>query len=100
MFTTFGTLEKDGTISNEIKINLNELPSSDPIAFGYGISNGQRHARSKAQVNHGSNFRELAPEYLRGFLFGYRGILVVEGTKFRKGQEQSFYFHDKNVLTK
>ena len=39
---------------------------------------------------HGSKFRELAQEYLRGFLFGWTGILVPEGTKIKNGQERSY----------
>ncbi len=102
MSTVFGTLQKDGTVTNEMVIDLNTLPSSDPLAFGYGVHAGKQYALLGNEVwrwkGHGSNHRELAPEYLRGFLLGAKGILVAEGTRFRKGQERSYFFSDKNIL--
>ena len=107
--TTFGTLEienGEAIVKDKMEFDLNSLPSSDPMAFGYGISRGQRLVK-EAQKNkyidydfmkiHGSKFSELAPEYLRGFLFGYKGILVPEGTKIKKGQEACYALFDKNT---
>ena len=99
-----GELVKD----HSIQIDLNRVPSNDPLAFAYGVSRGQYYAKLESQgkfdnyppnkVNHGSPFRELAQEYLRGFLLGKMGILVKEGTRIRKGQELNYYFSGENLL--
>lgn len=99
---------KDGKLEevSNMEINFNSLPSSDKLAFGYGLARGQHYLKvnkgknswQKEPMKHGSNHRELAPEYLRGFLLGYKGILVPEGTKIKKGEEQSLYHFDKNIL--
>ena len=109
--TEFATmsLENGGLVKNHsIQIDLNRIPSNDPLSFAYGISRGQYYAKLESQgkfdnyppnkVNHGSPFRELSQEYLRGFLLGKMGILVKEGTRIRKGQELNYYFFDKNLL--
>src|ERR1039457_5138156 len=101
--TTFGTLEienGEAVVKDEMKLDLNTLPSSDPMAFGYGIAKGQWTIRKANEAGrdyiynfkkiHGSNYKELAQEYLRGFLFGYKGILVPEGTKIKKGEEACY----------
>ena len=48
-------------------------------------------------IKHGSKFTELAPEYLRGFLYGFKGLLVPEGTKFRKGNECTLALHHLRI---
>lgn len=106
----FGTIDSNGIVTKEMNIDLNSLPSSDPLAFGYGINAGQRklkldlesgnkkirgytidknnhYHRIKYEEIHGAKFSDLAQEYLRGFLFGYKTILVPEGTKIKKGEE-------------
>jgi len=104
--TKFGTLAlENGRLveKHTMELDLNNLPSSDPIAFGYGIHSGQRCLKEKIQamdVKHGSKHSELAQEYLRGFLLGYKGILVPEGTKIKKGYERCYALLDKNILKK
>jgi len=89
--TQFGTIDEKGRVTNTIEVDINLLPSADPFAFAYGIHRGQYHLKNKDNViDHGSKHSELAQEYLRGFLFGYKQILIPEGTKIRKGQEQSY----------
>lgn len=92
---------KDGELITEqsMIVDLLSLPSSDPIAFAYGVSQGKYYSKTGMEtkkIDHGANFRELAQEYLRGFLFGYTGILIPEGTRIKKGQEQNNYFHNLN----
>jgi len=98
MKTTFGTLNKSGEVKINLEVDLNTLPSADPIAFGYGISYGRSMHEKRKAPDHGLKHSELSPEYLRGFLFGYTGILVPEGTKIRKGQEANFSLLHLNVL--
>jgi len=99
--TKFGTLSIENGVAVEkdvMELDLNRLPCSDPIAFGYGISFGQRCLKNKfnpVDVDHGTKHSELAPEYLRGFLFGYRGILVPEGTKIEKGLKNAMLYWTK-----
>ena len=101
--TEFSTVTlKNGEliIEQSMIVDLHNLPSSDPIAFAYGISRGKYYAKTGMEtkkIDHGVNFRELAQEYLRGFLFGYKGILIPEGTRIEKGQEQNSYFHNLNL---
>ena len=89
--TQFGTLNQDGTVTNTMTIELNNVPSSDPIAFSYGLFKGQQWSKDKVYKSfkdvHGSNYREIANEYLRGFKLGSTGILLPEGYKIRKGTE-------------
>ncbi len=99
--TKFGTLELKNGIAIEkdvIELDLNTLPSTDPLAFGYGVSYGQRCARNKTKIDHGSKHSELAQEYLRGFLVGFRGILVPEGTKIKKEQETNYSLSSLNLI--
>ena len=98
--TMFGTLTKTGEVVDKIEVELNTVPSSDPLAFMYGVYKGQSYLGSQKNVrpiNHDSLFRDLDPEYLRGFLYGFRNILVSEGTEFEKGQEQSYIHRDKAI---
>ena len=104
--TTFGRLEQDGTKIDKVEIDLSKVPSNDPIAFMFGYMEGRTKrkdfdAREKLGGStklHGSKFRELAQEYLRGFLFGWTGILVPEGTKIKNGQEASYALFELNIL--
>lgn len=100
MKTEFGYFDEKGKLIKTLTIDLSTVPSSDPIAFAYGINSGQRCVKEKLRVDHGAKHSELAPEYLRGFLFGYKGILVPEGTKIRKGEEQSYRLIDLNTFNK
>lgn len=102
--TTFGTLTQKGEVINKIKVDLNNVPSTDPIAFMFGVKSGQdrihyeqelKHYRDP--IKHGSLHSELAQEYLRGFLYGFKGILIPEGTKIKKGQEQSYALLDFKI---
>jgi hypothetical protein len=104
MKTTFGYFNENFELIKQFEVDLNTVSSSsDPLAFVLGVSNGQYNAAYKSKknrnhvVNHGVKYSELAPEYLRGFLFGYRGILVPEGTKIRKGQEQNLALSHLNT---
>lgn len=101
--TKFGELVIENGVAKEknvMELDLNNLPSKDPIAFGYGLSYGDRCVRNKEKPDHGMKHSELSQEYLRGFLLGYRGILVPEGTKIKKGYEQCYALLDKNILKK
>lgn len=72
----FGTINSRGNTETILECNLNKLPSSDPLAFGYGISRGQQ--------------AQKLSEYDK----------VAEGTKIKKGQEQCYALFDKNILKK
>lgn len=108
METVFGKIDAQGNVTETIKLDINKLPSSDPLAFAYGISSGiqhkqqvidnQSHRNKSFKEIHGSNYRKLAQEYLRGFLLGYNGILVKEGTKIKKGHERTLLHHKDNIL--
>jgi hypothetical protein len=110
METIFGTLHKDGSVEEHLKVDVNKLPSSDPFAFGFGISSGVRFRKQTEAAPddryktfeqlHGVKYREIAQEYLRGFLLGYKGILVKEGTKIRKGMERTLFHIQDNILNK
>lgn len=110
MKTVFGHFNKDFTVETDLEVDVHTLPSHDPLAFGMGIASGQARLkliqRKKTEriyaepINHGSNHSELVPEYLRGFLFGYKNILVPEGTKIKKGQEQSYALLHLNTFKK
>lgn len=101
--TFFGTIDEKGVVTETMSLDITKLPSHDPLSFAYGISRGQQSVKQKKEdkyfvINHGSNHRDLAKEYLRGFLYGYKGVLVLEGTKIMKGQEQSYALHHLNIL--
>lgn len=90
-------------LEDSIEIDLNKVPSSDPIAFSYGLFRGKSYkpnpnVNETFEVIHGANYREISQEYLRGFLLGRTGILIEEGTKIKKGQESNYYFSNKNLL--
>lgn len=89
-------------LQNEISVDLKDVPSSDPLAFMAGVQKGQHNAQLLSKdrshkIDHRAKFTELAPEYIRGFLFGFRGILVPEGTKIRKGEEQNLFHLSKDI---
>lgn len=100
MKTKFGYFDKDFNIVATIEVDINKIESFDPLAFAYGVSSGviwrDKDIRGK-KIHGDSRFTDLAPEYLRGFLLGYKGFLVPEGTKFRKGNELSFALLDKQI---
>lgn len=99
--TTFGTLTREGVLVDKMEIDLNSLPSSDPLAFGYGIAKGKRYKQEDFQTFeeiHGSKYSELSQEYLRGFLLGNKGILIKEGVKIKKGYERNYYHSKDNTL--
>lgn len=101
--TLFATLQPDGSLTDELELDLHKLPSNDPLAFGYGISTGLKLRGERYpdfRKVHGSNHSELAPEYLRGFLLGYKKILVPEGTKIKKGEETCYALLHLNILKK
>jgi len=100
--TTFGTLQPDGILTDELELDISTLPSGDPIAFAYGFWTGLKLRKEEYPPSnpHGSKFSELAPEYLRGFLLGYKFILVPEGTKIKKGQERCYALLSLNILKK
>lgn len=109
METIFGQIDEKANFTETIRLDINKMPSSDPIAFSYGISRGIQFNKQKVadkyysptyEQIHGSKYRELAKEYLRGFKLGYRGILLPEGTPIRKGTEFTFFDMDKNILKK
>lgn len=98
---------RDGKVElkDSIEIDLNKMPSSDPIAFSYGYFRGRSYKENPNvaetfKVVHGANYRELSQEYLRGYLLGRKGILIKEGIKIKKGQESNSYFWDQNMLSK
>ncbi len=102
MKTQFGFFDENFNVIKTCEVDINTINSGDPLAFAYGVSRGIQVRKMAATFTdskkiHGSNFSELSPEYLRGFLLGYKGFLVPEGTKFRKGQEQSFFHMDKKI---
>lgn len=95
METIFGTIDVKGNVEETIRLDINKLPSRDPLAFAYGINKGQwyiKQGTDHSKIDHGDKHSELAQEYLRGFLLGYRGLLIEEGTKIKKGQEQTMWF--------
>lgn len=104
--TTFGIMEQDGTVIDKVEIDLSKVPSNDPIAFMFGYMKGRTRRKDfdageklgKSTKLHGSKFSELAQEYLRGFLFGWAGILVPEGTKIKNGQERSYALFELDTL--
>jgi hypothetical protein len=103
MKTKFGYFDKDFNVIETIEVDIHSIKSDDPIAFAYGVSRGMQ-CQSKSKYDrwdsksiHGSLHSELAPEYLRGFLLGFKGYLVPEGTKLRKGDELSFRHTDKRI---
>lgn len=100
--TTFATLQPDGTLTDELELDINKMPSKDPIAFSYGFWVGIRLRKEKYPLSnlHGGKFSELAQEYLRGFLLGYKSILVPEGTKIKKGEERCYALLSLNILKK
>lgn len=61
--TKFGTLTKEGKEINTMKIDLNKVKSTDPIAFAYGLFQGKSGQKISKDKN-------LAPEYVRGLKLG------------------------------
>jgi len=102
--TLFATLQPNGSLTDELELDLHKLPSKDPLAFGYGISTGLKLRGEKypdfKRVHGGGKWSELAQEYLRGFLLGYKSILVPEGTKIKKGEETCYALLHLNTLKK
>jgi hypothetical protein len=90
MNTLFGTIDQNGTVTKNFETDLHSIPSKDPLAFAGGINFGISQRKKTGIINHGLKHSELSQEYLRGFLYGYKGILIPEGTKIKKGQEQNF----------
>ena len=107
MKTKFGTLLESGEVVDEMSVDLNQLSSNDPMAFAYGMQCGRvqkkndgqyRYSTQRFKKVHGSNYRELSMEYLRGFKLGYTGILLPEGIKIRKGTENGYLNLELNLL--
>lgn len=63
--TLFGTLTSSGEVINKSVINLNKVKSNDPIAFAYGLHQGQTGQPFPKE-------KGLASEYIRGFKLGRR----------------------------
>jgi len=94
--TIFGTMDNKGEVTKDLEIDLNNIPSSDPMAFGYGIAQGQKYLKGGSYYTnfkdmHGSNYSEIAQEYLRGCKFGATGMLLPEGFKIPKGCEFNYF---------
>lgn len=101
MMTKFATLKIENGVAVEtdvMNLDLSTIPSSDPLSFAWGLRQGQNCLKNKTEPNHGSKHTDLSQEYLRGFLVGYRGILVPEGTKMKKGDEISYRLSHLNTL--
>lgn len=107
----FGSINSRGVVTKHLEIDLNNIPSKDPIAFAFGLSRAiqQRKKEDEKRILdrkdtfeeiHGSKYRELSQEYLRGYKLGYVGILLPEGTKIRKGTESNYFDYHLNILKK
>lgn len=68
---SLGRLERDGSITGEVVVDMSLTGSDDPLAFSYGFSQGIR-GEPIAEED------DLAPEYVRGH---------AEGTKVFNGGE-------------
>jgi hypothetical protein len=60
----FGTLTKNG-LTNVHIVDLNTVKSSDPLAFAYGQT--QAKAGVKLPSLKSKEYKDLAPEYIRGY---------------------------------
>lgn len=48
--TKFGTLNEEGIVENEMVFNLNEISSSDPLAFTYWVYSGRSSIRKNNKI--------------------------------------------------
>ena len=46
----FGTIDAKGIVTEEMCIDINQMPSSDPLAFAYGLNTGQRYAKKLLEL--------------------------------------------------
>jgi hypothetical protein len=100
--TEFGYFDKEGNYHKTFEINLQNVPSSDPLAFAYGLNRGQMYSKEAEQkkslhvkVDHGAPHRELAQEYLRGFLLEIR---VLDHIILSPEPNQYFSFADEGLI--
>ena len=76
MKTLFGTLLRDGSTENTEEVDLNQVASSDPIAYIFGLRTGRA---GLPEAEKGTRKRELAPEYRRGWKEGTAERKVTHG---------------------
>jgi hypothetical protein len=65
MVTKFGVMAKGGKVTTTHEIDLNKIKSSDPLAYAYGLVQGERGQPLGKD-------KDLAPEYIRGWKKGNR----------------------------
>jgi len=63
--TKFRVMAKGGKVITTHVIDLNKVKSSDPLAYAYGLAQGERG--DKIQKG-----KDLAPEYVRGWNDGHK----------------------------
>jgi hypothetical protein len=68
MKTQFGTLHPDGSVTNAMSVDLDAAGSSDPLAYAYGLFHGK--SGEPLPNPDSEEYKELAPEYLRGHADG------------------------------
>lgn len=62
--TKFGVMAKGGKVTTTHEIDLSKVKSPDPIAYAYGLVQGERGE----QMPKGE---DLAPEFIRGWKEGH-----------------------------
>jgi len=76
--TKFGILESSGKEIITHEIDLSKVKSSDPIAYSYGLVQGERgNPLEKSQD-------KLAPEYIRGWKEGHQNFMKMKKPKLPK----------------
>ena len=68
MKTKFGILSETGKEIITHEIDIHKLKSSDPLAYAYGLVQGERGEKLEKK-------RGLAPEYIRGWKEGHKKYL-------------------------
>jgi len=62
--TKFGIMAKGGKVTTTHEIDLNKVKSPDPLAFAYGLVQGERGNPLPKE-------KDLAPEFIRGWKEGH-----------------------------
>jgi hypothetical protein len=68
--TQFGKMDSTGKVVVTHEINLSKLKSPDPLAYAYGLVQGERGEPLPKQ-------RGLAPEFIRGWKEGRKKLKKV-----------------------
>ena len=69
--TKFDVMAKSGKVTTTHEIDLGKIKSPDPLAFAFGLTQGERG-------NPKPKDKDLAPEFVRGWKEGHKKYLKLK----------------------